>query len=78
MKLSFYLFSDKYSPQVSIGLGTILDFVLLGILLLSFWRNYKFNLNNDIRFHNAVLLGITLYLSFGVFAGKMMPGQSKT
>ncbi|MDT8698617.1 EpsG family protein [Acinetobacter baumannii] len=73
MKLSFYLFSDKYSPQVSIGLGTILDFVLLGILLLTFWRNYKSDLNNDIRFHNVVFLGVALYLSFGVFAGKMMP-----
>ncbi|MDV4264913.1 EpsG family protein [Acinetobacter seifertii] len=73
MKLSFYLFSDKYSPQVSIGLGTILDFVLLGILLLTFWRNYKSDLKNDIRFHNVVFLGVALYLSFGVFAGKMMP-----
>ncbi|WEI19377.1 EpsG family protein [Acinetobacter proteolyticus] len=72
-KLNFYLSSDAYKPQLSIGIGTILDVLLIGLIIVSFRRVRLYKLYNDIRFHHVVYLGVALYLAFGVFIGKMMP-----
>ena len=77
MKLNFYLYSDAYSPQVSIGLGSILDFLLICIIFLSFWRANKNQLFTNYSFHGVVFLGVSLYLAFGISIGKMMPVMTR-
>lgn len=73
LKLNFYLNSDIYKPVLSIGIGTFLDIILICIILLSFSRIKKNQLYTDYTFHHVVFLGIAIYLSFGIFIGKMMP-----
>jgi hypothetical protein len=76
-KLEFYLSSAEYQPQLSIGSGTVLDVLLIILLILSFSRikKQKLALNNSIN--DIVFLGVCLYISFGIFIGKMMPVMTR-
>lgn len=73
LKLNFYLISEIYRPKLSIGTGVLLDIILICLILISFIRIKKYQLYTNYIFHHVVFLGTVLYLSFGVFIGKMMP-----
>ncbi|MDH2636576.1 EpsG family protein [Acinetobacter nosocomialis] len=73
MKLNIYLISDAYKPQLSIGIGSILDFVLLFLIFYSLRKIKKFNLSANYKFDYVVFTGAILYVSFALFMGKMMP-----
>lgn len=73
LKLDFYINSESYSPGVSIGLGLILDMILLFILFVSNKRTKKYKLYNSHKFYLATLLGIVIYITFSVIIGRIMP-----
>lgn len=77
MKLNFYLFSDEYSPKISIGMGTVLDVLLFGLIVFSLWRVDKKQLYNSCNFHRVVFLGVALYIAFAIAIGKMMPVMTR-
>lgn len=73
LKLDFYLNSEAYSPGISIGLGLILDIILLFILFISNRRIKKYQLYNSYRFYLVTLLGLAVYITFSVIIGRIMP-----
>lgn len=73
MKLNFYLSSEEYQPQLSIGFGTILDVLLIFLIFISFYRINKNTLYKSEKFHYVVFMGVSIYISFGLLMGKMMP-----
>lgn len=73
LKLQFYLLSDVYKPQLSIGIGLVLDILLILLIIISYTRIVKNNLIKNYKFHFVVLLGVTLYISFSIVIGRMMP-----
>lgn len=76
-KLQFYLNSEQYKPQLSIGSGTLLDVILICLIVLSL-RNMKKNNHAQSHFFNHILLlGICLYISFALLIGKMMPVMTR-
>jgi hypothetical protein len=76
-KLSFYLHSEQYKPQLSLGSGTALDILLVFLIAISFRRIKQQNLGGKLYFNNVVFLGVCLYISFGILAGKMMPVMTR-
>lgn len=73
IKLDFYLNSDAYRPQISVGLGLILDIVLLVVIYISNKRIKKYQLYTEYRFYLATLLGVGVYITFAMLVGRMMP-----
>lgn len=73
LKLDFYLNSESYSPGISIGLGLILDVILLFILFVSNKRTKRYKLYNSHKFYLATLLGIIVYITFSIIIGRIMP-----
>lgn len=73
LKLDFYLNSESYSPGISIGLGLILDVILLFILFVSNKRTKRYKLYSSHKFYLATLLGIVVYITFSVIIGRIMP-----
>ncbi len=76
-KLSFYLATEQYRPQLSIGSGTILDIILIFLICVSFKRIKKYMLANYNAANEILLIGCCLYISFGIFIGKMMPVMTR-
>lgn len=76
-KLTFYLHSEQYKPQLSLGSGTALDILLVFLIAISFRRIRQQNLGGKLHFNNVVFLGVCLYISFGIIAGKMMPVMTR-
>lgn len=76
-KLSFYLASEQYKPQLSIGSGTALDILLIFLIIISFHRLKKNSLSNYKAFNGVLLIGCCLYISFGILIGKMMPVMTR-
>ncbi|CCF08991.1 EpsG family protein [Pantoea ananatis] len=76
-KLNFYLTSEAYRPQLSAGVGTLFDFILIVLLFLCYKqikRKDEWLTNQRL---NLVLPGIILYISFAIIIGKMMPVMTR-
>lgn len=76
-KLSYYLESEAYRPQLSAGVGTVFDFILIMIVILTVIKikNKSYNEKKDNL--NFVLPGVVLYISFSIIIGKMMPVMTR-
>lgn len=64
-KLNFYMMSDAYKPQVSIGIGAIIDFSLVCLFIIAL-RDLKNNIHDETynRGFNITLVGIFFYVFF--------------
>ena len=72
IKLDYYLNSNDYMPQLSIGLGLIFD-VLITVVLILTARKLKFqNIKNN-KFFFSCLIGMSIYICFAVIIGRFMP-----
>lgn len=76
-KLSFYLASDAYKPQLSAGVGSLFDviFVLLVISTCLFVVQRK--LPQDRKGFDLVFPGVVLFICFAIIIGKMMPVMTR-
>lgn len=77
MKLNFYLLSDEYSPKNSMGIGTILDVLLIGLIVYSLCKVNKYKLFISFNFNQIVFLGVALYIAFAIMVGKVMPVMTR-
>mgnify|MGYP002128873384 CR=1 FL=1 len=73
-KLNFYMMSDAYKPQVSIGIGAIIDFSLVCLFIIAL-RDLKNNIHDETynRGFNITLVGIFFYVFFAMLIGRYMP-----
>lgn len=76
-KLNFYLSTEQYQPQLSIGIGTVLDIVLLFVIVISFSKIKKQHLVYNKNFLNITFLGVCIYVFFSIIIGKMMPVMTR-
>lgn len=73
IKLDFYLNSETYKPQLSVGLGLIIDIILLIAIFVSNKRIRKDRLYSEYKFYLVTLLGAGLYITFSILIGRIMP-----
>ncbi|WP_205956578.1 EpsG family protein [Pantoea stewartii] len=76
-KLNFYLTSEVYRPQLSAGVGTLFDLILIVLVYLCY-KGLKRKKDESVLLHlNLILPGVILYISFSIIIGKMMPVMTR-
>lgn len=73
LKLDFYINSETYKPQLSVGLGLLVDILLIIVIYISNKRIKKYQLYTEYKFYLATLLGVGLFITFSVLIGRIMP-----
>ncbi|GEM_PF-1345382 len=79
-KIIFYLNTEQYRPQLSIGIGTLFDLLLIFILINSNRVIKKFNISTYGLFSRAsaiTMFGVIVFVSFGILIGKVMPVMTR-
>ncbi|WP_342656741.1 EpsG family protein [Pantoea sp. RSPAM1] len=76
-KLNFYLNSEAYRPQLSAGIGSIFDLILIALIFICYKELKRKKEPFILQRLNFVLPGIVLYISFSIIIGKMMPVMTR-
>ncbi|QGU11516.1 EpsG family protein [Leclercia sp. J807] len=79
-KMYFYLNTEQYKPQLSVGIGTIFDLLLIFILFNSRKILKRLNIRTGYEYKTAfsiTILGVILFVSFAILIGKVMPVMTR-
>ncbi|WP_336219200.1 EpsG family protein [Citrobacter amalonaticus] len=80
LKLYFYLNTEQYKPQLSIGIGALFDLVLIYVIVFSRRLIYSLNYHTNDKYYymNAVTsFGVVLFITFAILIGKVMPVMTR-
>lgn len=76
-KLSFYLSSDIYKPQLSAGVGSLFDVIFIMLIISTCLFVIQRNLPEDRKGFDLIFPGVVLFICFAIIIGKMMPVMTR-